>query len=97
MKTKKNNNGQESSDENSKESCEGARKPEQKIQQNEKDTKKKKQDKSDGLAFNYIESGFGVDGKSKKLVRAQSSHSSDSKLLSSSSYESALETHYFDA
>ena len=66
MKGKKNSLGNESSDENSKESCEGARKPELKIQQSEKDTKKKKQDKSDGLAFNYIESGFAADGKSNK-------------------------------
>ena len=42
MKGKKNSLGNESSDENSKESCEGARKPESKIQQSEKDTKKKK-------------------------------------------------------
>lgn len=42
MKGKKNSVGNESSDENSKESCEGARKPELKIQQSEKDTKKKK-------------------------------------------------------
>ena len=59
--------------------------------------KKKKLDKSDGLAFNYIESGFAADGKSNKWVRAESNRSNNSKLLSSTSYATALDAQYFDA
>ena len=60
VKAKK-SNAQESSDEGSKESYEGAKKPETKTLHSENETKRKKQEKNDGLAFNYIESGF--DGK----------------------------------
>ena len=93
VKAKK-SNAQESSDESSKESYEGAKKPETKTLHSENETKRKKQEKNDGLAFNYIESGF--DGKFVRWGRAESSKSKKSRLLSSNSYVSALDTQYFN-
>ena len=69
-KAKKNTDAAESSDEGSKGSCEGAKKPEQKTLQAETESKRKMQERNDGLAFNYIESGF--DGKFVRW-RAESS------------------------